>query len=189
LAIPGSNQAGFGSGMASVPWQMCLGTRQGTLGLGTWVRRRASPGCGTQGPRGGLRALGSNTKERGGRGVDHRGFTPAGDAAEEGVAGLIPASGSRGSIRGAPAEVLRGSGRSVNGRRRGIAAAEQLTGGDARARFRRCRSLGPGLRALEAFWGYGGAIAVACRGWSAAERRGYGGARASSRQSKVDAIG
>ena len=62
-----------------------------------------------------------------------------------------PASGSRDSSRGVPAEVLRGSGRAKGHRRREIEAAQRLTGGDARARFRRCRGLGPELWALEAF--------------------------------------
>ena len=60
LAKPGSNQAGFGSGMPSVPWRSCLGPRQGTLGLGPWVRRGRrldSPERGVLGPRDGLRAL------------------------------------------------------------------------------------------------------------------------------------
>jgi hypothetical protein len=47
-------------------------------------------------------------------------------------AGVPRAPGLHGSTRGVPAEVPRGSGRSRDRRRRGIARAEHLTGGGPR---------------------------------------------------------
>ena len=91
MAIPGSNRAGFGSGMGSGPGRTCLGTRQGTLGLGIWVwrrRRRASPGSGAQGPRGGLQALVSHAKERGGGDGPHHGPNRA-EMKRSGVGGEV----------------------------------------------------------------------------------------------------
>ena len=75
LAKPGSNQAGFGLGMPSVPWRTCLGPRQGTLWLGPWVRRGRrldSPERGGLGPRDGLRALESSVIGHAGGSRAHR---------------------------------------------------------------------------------------------------------------------
>jgi hypothetical protein len=47
---------------------------------------------------------------------------------EEAAAGALRTPRIHGSTRGAPAKVLRGSGRSGDHRRRGIAGAEHLTG-------------------------------------------------------------
>jgi hypothetical protein len=57
------------------------------------------------------------------------GGTELGDGVDT---GLLRASGSRGLTREALAEMLRGSGRSGDRRRRGIARAEHLTGGGPR---------------------------------------------------------
>ena len=62
------------------------------------------------------------------------------------------------------------------GRRRGINAAQRLTGGDGSNRFRRCKGLDRGRGARGVSWGSGGAIALLGRGSGATGRRGRGGA-------------
>jgi len=62
--------------------------------------------------------------------------------------GTLRVPGSLEPSRGVPAEALRWSGGTGRTRRRGIVAAEQLTGGGIKARFRWCRALSRGRRPL-----------------------------------------
>jgi hypothetical protein len=93
----------------------------------------------------------------------------------------LQASGHRGSTRGDPAKVLRGLGRSGDHRRRGIARAEQDTGGGPRARYR--RGQGSGSR-VEASGSFLAGRRSCCEPWSelgctgaAGPRRSRGAAR------------
>jgi hypothetical protein len=63
----------------------------------------------------------------------------------------LRASAHRGLTRGDPMKVLRGLGRSGDHRRRGIARAEQDTGGGPRARFRRGQGSGSRVEASGSF--------------------------------------
>jgi hypothetical protein len=63
----------------------------------------------------------------------------------------LRASGHRGSTRGDPAKVLLGLGRSGDHRRRGIARAEQDTGGGPQVRFRRGQGSGSRVEASGSF--------------------------------------
>jgi hypothetical protein len=60
--------------------------------------------------------------------------------------------------------------------RRGIAAAEELTGEGVRAKFRRVQAGGRGKRAQDRSWSWDGASAAALAGCGVVERRVYGGA-------------
>jgi hypothetical protein len=97
----------------------------------------------------------------------------------------LRASGHRGSTRGDPAKVLWGLGRSGDHRRRGIARAEQDTGGGPRARFR--RGQGSGSR-VEASGSFLAGRQSCCEPWpelgctgAAGPRRSRGAARRSKR--------
>jgi hypothetical protein len=94
--------------------------------------------------------------------------------AEEAAAGALRTPRLHGSMRGAPAKVLRGSGRSGNHRRRGIARAERLTGGGFRSNSGTARAQGRGQKLREASWRRGGATAGDVVAWGAAERPDHG---------------
>jgi hypothetical protein len=97
----------------------------------------------------------------------------------------LRASGHRGSTRGDPAKVLRGLGRSGDHRRRGIARAEQDTGGGPRARFWRGQGSGSRVGASGSFLAgrrscYEPWPELGCTG-AAGPRRSRGAARLSKR--------
>jgi hypothetical protein len=79
--------------------------------------------------------------------------------AEEASAGALRTPRLHGSTRGAPAKGLRGSGRSGDHRRRGIARAERLTGGGFGFNSGTGRARGRGQKLREASWRRGGATA------------------------------
>jgi hypothetical protein len=97
---------------------------------------------------------------------------------EEAAAGALRTPRLHGSMRGAPAKVLRGSGMSGDHRRRGIARAEHLTGGGFGFNSGTARAQGRGQKLHEASWRRGGATAGDVVAWGAtgAGKEGGGGA-------------
>jgi len=100
------------------------------------------------------------------------------------VAVELRASGPRGSIRGTPAKKLRGSGRPENHWRRGIAAAQRLTGGDVRGKSGAMVAETEGSELGGSSWRHGGVVAGSCGVGGAAVWRGRGGAEGSARRSE-----
>jgi hypothetical protein len=100
------------------------------------------------------------------------------ELAEEVDVGVPQAPSLHGSTRGVPAEVLWGSGRSRDRRRRGIARAERLTGGGSRLNSGHCWSRGREWRPREASWHRGEAAVGFDQGCGVVVRRVHGGAGA-----------
>jgi hypothetical protein len=106
-----------------VTWHLGCAT-----GYGNWRRRRRGSGCGSP-------KLGCELRRRAGTSAARSGSGVGRKIAVEGDGEGLRVSGLHESTRGAPAEILLGSGRAEMRRRREIAAADDLTRNGVRAQF------------------------------------------------------